>query len=130
MAKCSSIGSALLSHSQFRRKEVTFEGEGKVLLSRIGDKIHATSAFCTHYGAPLAKGVLTPMGGSFGAFISLKYYPIANSVLARGMEVRLCHLSVIIVHPEWYKQHASTSATATSVCPFPSDAYDLLLHTP
>ena len=44
------------------RKEVTFEGEGKVLLSRIGDKIHATSAFCTHYGAPLAKGVLTSDG--------------------------------------------------------------------
>ncbi|KAG5721933.1 putative flavoprotein C26F1.14C [Termitomyces sp. T112] len=39
-------------------KEVAF-GEGKVLLSRLGDKIHATSAFCTHYGAPLAKGVLT-----------------------------------------------------------------------
>ena len=44
------------------RKEVTFEGEGKVLLSRLGDKIHATSAFCTHYGAPLAKGVLTADG--------------------------------------------------------------------
>ncbi|KAK1234915.1 Apoptosis-inducing factor 1 [Marasmius sp. AFHP31] len=42
-------------------KEVDFE-QGKVLLSRIGDKIHATSAFCTHYGAPLAKGVLTADG--------------------------------------------------------------------
>jgi nitrite reductase/ring-hydroxylating ferredoxin subunit len=40
------------------RKEVDFE-KGKVLVARIGDKIHATSAFCTHYGAPLAKGVLT-----------------------------------------------------------------------
>lgn len=39
-----------------------FEGDGKVLLSRLGDKIHATSAFCTHYGAPLAKGVLTADG--------------------------------------------------------------------
>ena len=44
------------------RKQVEFEGEGKVLLSRLGDKIHATSAFCTHYGAPLAKGVLTADG--------------------------------------------------------------------
>ena len=44
------------------RKQVDFEGEGKVLLSRLGDKIHATSAFCTHYGAPLAKGVLTSDG--------------------------------------------------------------------
>ncbi|KAF9466559.1 flavoprotein [Collybia nuda] len=42
-------------------KEVDFEA-GKVLISRIGDKIHATSAFCTHYGAPLAKGVLTSDG--------------------------------------------------------------------
>lgn len=40
------------------RKEVEFD-KGKVLLSRLGDQIHATSAFCTHYGAPLAKGVLT-----------------------------------------------------------------------
>ncbi|KAF9064162.1 hypothetical protein BDP27DRAFT_1333914 [Rhodocollybia butyracea] len=39
-------------------KEVDFE-KGKVLVARLGDKIHATSAFCTHYGAPLAKGVLT-----------------------------------------------------------------------
>ena len=44
------------------RKEVAFEGEGKVLLSRLGNEIHATSAFCTHYGAPLAKGVLTADG--------------------------------------------------------------------
>ncbi|KLO13068.1 flavo protein [Schizopora paradoxa] len=42
-------------------KEVDFAG-GKVLLSRLGDKVHATSAFCTHYGAPLAKGVLTSDG--------------------------------------------------------------------
>ncbi|KAJ4480072.1 hypothetical protein J3R30DRAFT_3468054 [Lentinula aciculospora] len=39
-------------------KEVAFDN-GKVLVARLGDKIHATSAFCTHYGAPLAKGVLT-----------------------------------------------------------------------
>ena len=45
------------------RKEVDFGDKGgKVLLSRLGDKIHATSAFCTHYGAPLAKGVLTADG--------------------------------------------------------------------
>ncbi|KAJ3486827.1 hypothetical protein NLI96_g3958 [Meripilus lineatus] len=43
-------------------KQVDFDGDGKVLLSRLGDKIHATSAFCTHYGAPLAKGVLTADG--------------------------------------------------------------------
>ncbi|KAF8624511.1 hypothetical protein AX15_005826 [Amanita polypyramis BW_CC] len=42
-------------------KQVEFD-KGSVLLSRIGDKIYATSAFCTHYGAPLAKGVLTSDG--------------------------------------------------------------------
>ncbi|PPQ99135.1 hypothetical protein CVT24_009325 [Panaeolus cyanescens] len=42
-------------------KEVDFE-DGKVLLYRLDDKVHATSAWCTHYGAPLAKGVLTADG--------------------------------------------------------------------
>jgi nitrite reductase/ring-hydroxylating ferredoxin subunit len=40
------------------RQEVSF-GEGKVLLSRLNDKVYATSARCTHYGAPLSRGVLT-----------------------------------------------------------------------
>jgi len=52
------------SHTRLRsisRKEVDFGG-GKVLLSRLGDKVHATSAYCTHYGAPLVKGVLVADG--------------------------------------------------------------------
>ncbi|KAH9917246.1 uncharacterized protein B0H18DRAFT_883934 [Fomitopsis serialis] len=56
---------AVLNESELKDgelKQVDFEGEGKVLLSRLGDQIHATSAFCTHYGAPLAKGVLTADG--------------------------------------------------------------------
>jgi len=55
---------AVLDESELQdgqMKEVDFES-GKVLLSRLGDKVHATSAFCTHYGAPLAKGVLTADG--------------------------------------------------------------------
>lgn len=46
------------------KKEVEVEGVegGKVLLLKIQDQVHATSANCTHYGAPLAKGVLTPEG--------------------------------------------------------------------
>ncbi|THH10887.1 hypothetical protein EW145_g1008 [Phellinidium pouzarii] len=44
-------------------KQVPFgESQGQVLLSKIGDEIHATSAFCTHYGAPLAKGTLVSDG--------------------------------------------------------------------
>ncbi|KDR78894.1 hypothetical protein GALMADRAFT_244538 [Galerina marginata CBS 339.88] len=55
---------AVLDESELKdgqMKEVAFE-EGKILLSRLGDKVHATSAFCTHYGAPLAKGVLASDG--------------------------------------------------------------------
>ncbi|KAJ6577382.1 hypothetical protein B0H19DRAFT_1119576 [Mycena capillaripes] len=55
---------AVLQESELKdgqMKEVAF-GDGKVLLSRLGGKVHATSAFCTHYGAPLAKGVLTADG--------------------------------------------------------------------
>lgn len=46
------------------KQEVEVEGieGGKVLILKVQDKIHATSANCTHYGAPLAKGVLTPEG--------------------------------------------------------------------
>ena len=46
------------------KKEVEVEGVegGKVLLLKVQDKVHATSANCTHYGAPLAKGILTPEG--------------------------------------------------------------------
>lgn len=46
------------------KKEVEVEGVegGKVLLLKSQDQVHATSATCTHYGAPLAKGVLTPEG--------------------------------------------------------------------
>jgi nitrite reductase/ring-hydroxylating ferredoxin subunit len=46
------------------KKEVEVEGVegGKVLLLKIQDKVHATSPNCTHYGAPLVKGVLTPEG--------------------------------------------------------------------
>jgi apoptosis-inducing factor 3 len=32
--------------------------DSQILLSRINDQYYATSAFCTHYGAPLAKGIL------------------------------------------------------------------------
>jgi len=46
------------------KKEVEVEGVegGKVLLLKIQDQVHATSANCTHFGAPLAKGILTPEG--------------------------------------------------------------------
>jgi hypothetical protein len=44
--------------------EVEVEGveEGKVLLCNVGGKITALGSKCTHYGAPLVKGVLTGDG--------------------------------------------------------------------
>jgi hypothetical protein len=41
------------------RKEVKF-GEGKVLLSKVGGQIYATSSQCSHYGAPLASELASP----------------------------------------------------------------------
>ena len=45
-------------------KQFELEGVegGKVLLLKSGGSYHATSANCTHYGAPLEKGVLSPDG--------------------------------------------------------------------
>ena len=46
------------------KREVEVEGieNGKILLARVADKTHAMSPNCTHYGAPLKLGVLTPDG--------------------------------------------------------------------
>ena len=43
------------------KKEVEVEGieGGKVLLLNVGGKVTAVGNKCTHYGAPLVKGVLT-----------------------------------------------------------------------
>ncbi len=75
---------------EYLRKEVDFES-GKVLLSRLGDKIHATSAFCTHFGAPLAKGVLTADGRLVWCVPMISFSMAAlNTVhLAPGTEVRV-----------------------------------------
>ncbi len=41
--------------------EVEVEGieDGKVLLCNVGGKVTALGSKCTHYGAPLVKGILT-----------------------------------------------------------------------
>ncbi|OCK77325.1 hypothetical protein K432DRAFT_395692 [Lepidopterella palustris CBS 459.81] len=46
------------------KQEVEVEGieNGKVLLVKVKDEVHATSANCTHYGAPLKNGVVTGEG--------------------------------------------------------------------
>jgi len=47
-----------------QKQEVEVDGleGGKVLLSKVDGKVYATSANCTHYGAPLKSGVLTREG--------------------------------------------------------------------
>jgi nitrite reductase/ring-hydroxylating ferredoxin subunit len=53
-----------LSLAPGSKQEVEVEGidGGKVLLVNTGGKIQALGARCTHYGAPLAKGVTTSDG--------------------------------------------------------------------
>lgn len=56
--------SSLSSLGPLDKVEVEVEGieEGKVLLVKLDDKVHALSPKCTHYGAPLKNGVVTSDG--------------------------------------------------------------------
>jgi len=47
-----------------QKSEVEVEGieKGKVLLVKVNDEVHAMSANCTHYGAPLKNGVVNAAG--------------------------------------------------------------------
>lgn len=51
-----------LKPGEKREVEVEDVEEGKVLLVNVGGKISGIGARCTHYGAPLVKGVLTGDG--------------------------------------------------------------------
>src|SRR6478735_4944203 len=57
-------GVSSLSLSPGSKQEVEVEGieNGKVLLVNTGGTTQALGSKCTHYGAPLAKGVLTNDG--------------------------------------------------------------------
>ncbi|KAL8850513.1 MAG: hypothetical protein Q9221_004561 [Calogaya cf. arnoldii] len=57
-------GLSALDLKNGEKREVEVEGieNGKVLLARVGGTTHAMSSNCTHYGAPLKLGVLTPEG--------------------------------------------------------------------
>ncbi|KAL4901790.1 hypothetical protein BDW74DRAFT_181506 [Aspergillus multicolor] len=56
--------SSLSGISNFDKVEAEVEGveEGKVLLVKYDDQVHAISPKCTHYGAPLKNGVVSPEG--------------------------------------------------------------------
>lgn len=57
-------GLSALDLKSGEKREVEVEGieNGKVLLAKVGNTTHAMSSNCTHYGAPLKLGVLTPEG--------------------------------------------------------------------
>lgn len=56
--------SSLSGINNFDKVEAEVEGvqDGKVLLVKYDDKVHAISPKCTHYGAPLKLGVVSPEG--------------------------------------------------------------------
>ncbi|KAK4504046.1 hypothetical protein PRZ48_004961 [Zasmidium cellare] len=60
--KLKGLTSLDLKNGQLQEAEVEGIEEGKVLLAKVKDEVHALSPKCTHYGAPLAKGVLTGDG--------------------------------------------------------------------
>lgn len=56
--------SSLSSIPNMEKVEAEIDGiqDGKVLVVRVNDKYHAMSPRCTHYGAPLKLGVVSPDG--------------------------------------------------------------------
>ena len=60
--KLKGLTSIDLKDGQIKEAEVEGIEEGKVLLAKHDGQGHALSAKCTHYGAPLVKGVLTADG--------------------------------------------------------------------
>lgn len=56
------ITSLDLKNGEKQEAEVEGIENGKVLLVKVRDQVHATSANCTHYGAPLKLGVVTGEG--------------------------------------------------------------------
>ncbi|PMD44976.1 hypothetical protein L207DRAFT_507900 [Hyaloscypha variabilis F] len=60
--KLKGLSSLDLKLGEKREVEVNGIEEGKVLLCNVGGKVTALGSKCTHYGAPLVKGILTADG--------------------------------------------------------------------
>lgn len=60
--KLKDISSLSLQPGEKQEVEVQGIEGGKVLLANVGGKIQALGPKCTHYGAPLVKGVMTKSG--------------------------------------------------------------------
>jgi NADPH-dependent 2,4-dienoyl-CoA reductase/sulfur reductase-like enzyme/nitrite reductase/ring-hydroxylating ferredoxin subunit len=55
---CKDVQVANASDLQAGEMKEVSAGEMRILLARVGDRFHAVSANCPHYGAPLAEGAL------------------------------------------------------------------------
>lgn len=60
--KLKGLTSLSLKNGQKQEAEVEGIENGKVIVCKVKDQVHALNANCTHYGAPLVKGVLTGDG--------------------------------------------------------------------
>ena len=80
--KIKGLSSLDLQNGEKREVEVEGIENGKVLLVNQGGQTHAMSSKCTHYGAPLKLGVVTPdgrltcawHGGQFRSIAATKFY--------------------------------------------------------
>jgi nitrite reductase/ring-hydroxylating ferredoxin subunit len=65
---------------------------GKVLLCNVNGQVHALNANCTHYGAPLKNGVLTPEGRLTCPWHGGKYRPrsVGEEVLMKRHSLFQC----------------------------------------
>lgn len=60
--KVKDLTSLNLKDGEMKQYELEGIEGGKVLLAHTLGQVHALSANCTHYGAPLKNGVLSPTG--------------------------------------------------------------------
>ena len=97
-----------LQNGQMQQIEVA---DTQILLSKIDDKFYATGAFCSHYGAPLAKGVLCGEtivcpwhNACFNAIAGQQLEPPALDSLAH-FSVRVEGDRVLVELPDEISQH-------------------------
>jgi len=78
--KLKGLTSIDLKNGQKQEAEIEGIENGKVLLAKVKDELHAMSANCTHYGAPLKLGVITGEGRITCAWHGGMYWPDIQDV--------------------------------------------------
>ena len=79
--KLKGISSLDLKNGEKREVEVEGIENGKVLLVKQGPQTHAMSPNCTHYGAPLKNGVVTPDGRLTCPWHGGESYKVLNELM-------------------------------------------------